>query len=258
VCCMGDGLAFACLVARAGPGGEVHGNSSRRGRKGRTATRAAPAASASGTVPLEVQGAFEGFGAPLDSHAADPTPSGSAGKHEEAGVRSVFEDRVARASVTSTVLRVPERPSLSTRKAGLLVSAGETKMFADDALVITPAPGPPGGDIVMQYRISGYTGAAFPPLEWQDARLETWRGETQWCFTLPRGRMSVEARAVSTSTGAHSQPSSAKGFLVRGRARCVCVRADLVPAKGVRVQVQQGCCGGRCGCLYFCLLLVCS
>lgn len=89
-------------------------------------------------------------------------------------------------------------------------------MFADDALVVIPGPGASAADVVMQYRISGYTGTASPSLEWQSASEETWRGEAQWCFTLPRGRMSVEARAVSTATGGVSEPSAPVAFLVRG------------------------------------------
>lgn len=118
-------------------------------------------------------------------------------------------------SVSSGTTLTLGRPSLSTRKAGLLAAAGETTVFADDALVVIPGPGASAADVVMQYRISGYTGTASPSLEWQSASEETWRGEAQWCFTLPRGRMSVEARAVSTATGGVSEPSAPVAFLVR-------------------------------------------
>jgi hypothetical protein len=111
----------------------------------------------------------------------------------------------------------PSTPSLSTRKAGLLSAVGETTLFADDALVITPGPSTTVEDLIMQYRVSGYSGVTAPPSDWQDSRLEMWRGVAQWCFTLPRGRMAVEVRAVSRASGAASAPSAAKAFLVRGK-----------------------------------------
>ncbi len=89
-------------------------------------------------------------------------------------------------------------------------------MFTDDPLVITPGSASTAHEDVMQYRISAYSGIAGPSLEWQDAVQESWRGEMQWCFTLPRGRMSVSVRAMSRSSGRASEPSAALDFLVKG------------------------------------------
>ncbi len=96
------------------------------------------------------------------------------------------------------------------------MSEGEPVLFAEDVLVITPAPGSAGRDVVMQFRISGYSGRHGPPSDWQDAKPEMWKGEQQWCFTLPSGRMSVEVRARNSATDTPSKPSAARTFLVRG------------------------------------------
>lgn len=96
-----------------------------------------------------------------------------------------------------------------------MVPDGETVLFAEDALVIVPGPDT-AVDVAMQYRVFGYSGATPPSLDWQDAMHVTWRGEAQWCFMLPRGRMSVEVRAVNRVSGGVSGSSEAMKFLVKG------------------------------------------
>ncbi len=89
-------------------------------------------------------------------------------------------------------------------------------MFTDDVLVVAPGPVTTSGDVGMQYRVSDFSGMGGhgPSSEWQG--FEAVKGEAQWCFTLPRGRMSVEVRAVSKVSGGVSEPSVAKRIVVRG------------------------------------------
>lgn len=91
-------------------------------------------------------------------------------------------------------------------------------MFTDDVLVVIPGPVTTSGDVGMQYRVSDFSGMGghVPSSEWQGVCLEAGKGEAQWCFTLPRGRMSVEVRAVSKVSGGVSEPSVAKRIVVRG------------------------------------------
>ena len=118
-------------------------------------------------------------------------------------------------------------PSLTLRSTELLVPDGESTIFEDDLVVIVPHAGDTAvRDVVMQYRISAYSGSAKPLEGWQDARKETWKGEHQWCFALPRGRMSVIARTVSTEAplaGGVSEPSAVLRVCVRG----TCSRKEM-------------------------------
>ncbi len=104
------------------------------------------------------------------------------------------------------------RPTLTTRKAGLMQGPGvETVLFAEDVLVIEGIQAGWTG----QYRITDYAGVTRPTEDWQYAVTESWRGVPQQCFTLPRGRMKVEVRAINPSTGEASGPSYPVQFLVR-------------------------------------------
>jgi hypothetical protein len=134
--------------------------------------------------------------------------------------RKQEEDAYARARVAASEEARARKdnglitPQLTTRSEGLIVSHGETCIFATDVLVIAPAPGT-HPRAIMQYKIADYQGRTHPTQEWQNAGVEIWDGEKQFCFKLPTGRMNVFVRCFLPATGDVSEESISKGFLVQ-------------------------------------------